>query len=483
MIVSDGVWEYYSHLQVLNTLLLYLAAKKIHRLATFMPPQHGKSELISKYFPAWFLGTFPRERVLHASYEADFAGYWSRHTRDIIREYGKEIFNVEVNPEAAAAKHWELLNFKGGMQSSGVGGPLTGKKGSLINIDDPHKNYQEASSETYQTVAEDWYTTAVDTRLPKNGILNLVMTRWHPKDLGGRIFEVEDKVYADEALPFLEDGGVYKDTWVVLNLPAICEEPAHDVLGRGEGEALCPELFPLDVLIAKQKRMTKHRFGALYQQHPTPRDGDLFDEDMFRVVREDPRAAIVNRLRWWDLAGTEASLKNDPDWTVGLLLGNTADGRVWGLGMERFRKGPAKVRARVENVVVRDGPDVRQRMGLDPGQAGIDQIDSYRKLLRGYPFRGVRESGSKYVRADTVAGVLEVEGPMYLYEDGTGWTDDFLDEVLEYPNSAYKDIVDSLSNGYPELMRGYRKGTRRAVSEKRYTFADKRSAGRYEFSV
>ena len=41
-----------------------------------MPPRHGKSELVSRYFPAWYLGTHPDKRIILASYEADFAATW-----------------------------------------------------------------------------------------------------------------------------------------------------------------------------------------------------------------------------------------------------------------------------------------------------------------------------------------------------------------------------------------------------------------------
>ena len=53
-----------------------------------MPPQHGKSELCSKYLPAWFLGTHPHHRVILTSYEADFAGTWGRKSRDLLDRFG-----------------------------------------------------------------------------------------------------------------------------------------------------------------------------------------------------------------------------------------------------------------------------------------------------------------------------------------------------------------------------------------------------------
>ena len=42
-------------------------------LIVSMPPQHGKSELCSRYLPAWYLGMHPQRRVILTGYEADFA--------------------------------------------------------------------------------------------------------------------------------------------------------------------------------------------------------------------------------------------------------------------------------------------------------------------------------------------------------------------------------------------------------------------------
>jgi hypothetical protein len=68
----------------------------------FMPPRHGKSELDSRYFPAWFLGLFPDRRVILASYEASFAASWGRKARDVLEEHGAGLFGgVKVRRDSA----------------------------------------------------------------------------------------------------------------------------------------------------------------------------------------------------------------------------------------------------------------------------------------------------------------------------------------------------------------------------------------------
>ena len=117
-----------------------------------MPPRHGKSELISKYFPAWYIGTHPDERIILSSYEADFASTWGRQARDILTRHSND-FNIKLNENSAASNRWNIADHNGGMMTAGVGGAITGKGADILIIDDPVKNAEEANSETYRNKA------------------------------------------------------------------------------------------------------------------------------------------------------------------------------------------------------------------------------------------------------------------------------------------------------------------------------------------
>ena len=86
IIASGGRWEPAPHLELLNDQLMRIADGEINRLMVYMPPRHGKSWLISKFTPAWYLGMFPDRRVILTSYEADFAAQWGRRARDLLEE-------------------------------------------------------------------------------------------------------------------------------------------------------------------------------------------------------------------------------------------------------------------------------------------------------------------------------------------------------------------------------------------------------------
>jgi len=71
-----------------------LIAKKCHqliegklgtdKLMLFLPPQHGKSEIVSRKFPAWVLGRNPRAKIVGVSYSSDLAQQFSRSIQRTI---------------------------------------------------------------------------------------------------------------------------------------------------------------------------------------------------------------------------------------------------------------------------------------------------------------------------------------------------------------------------------------------------------------
>src|SRR6188508_708829 len=69
-----------------------LVAKKLdevlagtcRRLMIFMPPQNGKSELVSRRFPAYALGKKPNTRIIACSYGDTLAQDMSRDVQKIM---------------------------------------------------------------------------------------------------------------------------------------------------------------------------------------------------------------------------------------------------------------------------------------------------------------------------------------------------------------------------------------------------------------
>src|SRR6266446_4573589 len=69
--------------------------------------------------------------------------------------------------------------------------------------------------------------------------------------------------------------------------------------------------------------------------------GLYFKREWCAVVDEVP--ADLEIVRYWDLAATEKTELNDPDWTVGIKLGRDKNGGCWLLDMVRERANPGDV--------------------------------------------------------------------------------------------------------------------------------------------
>ncbi len=81
-------YRWYKHCEILCDVLQRAADGKIKRLMVFMPPRHGKSELCSRLFSAYFLYRYPQRWVAVTSYAADLAYTLSRAAQENYREAG-----------------------------------------------------------------------------------------------------------------------------------------------------------------------------------------------------------------------------------------------------------------------------------------------------------------------------------------------------------------------------------------------------------
>jgi predicted phage terminase large subunit-like protein len=380
------------------------------------PPQHGKSEFLSKHVPTWYLGTFPDRKIILSSYESSSAQQWGRRSRDLMEEHGEELFGVKVNPNSSSAASWELVGHQGSMNTAGVGGPITGKGAHLFIIDDPVKNSEEANSPIDRAKKWEWWKTTARTRLSPDGQVILIMTRWHEDDLAGQLIKAQN-----------EEGG---DKWAVLNFPALAEE--DDILGREVGEALWPGRYDKKYLEATKIAMGPFWWAALYQQRPAPLEGALFKiEWLSRRYQKPPQTSVV--VQAWDTAFTE---RQTGDYSACVTLGETEMGwavlDVW--------------RGRVEY------PDLQRmavqqyekwkptRVLIEDKASGQSLVQSLRRSTR-LPIVPVKPEGDKVLRANRVTGFLDA-GRLELPQSA-GWLDDFIDEVITFPNGAHDDQVDA----------------------------------------
>lgn len=268
---SRGQWQRAKHLDLLCSKLEAVERGEIKRLIITLPPRYGKSEVTSKHFPAWYLGRHPEHEIILTSYAAEIAEDFSRIDREVIREFGDELFGISLAQDSKAVNRWAVVDtktkkkYRGGLISVGAGGPLTGRGAHIAIIDDPFKGEEDSHSPTKRKKVINWYQSVLRTRLAPGGAVILIQTRWHKGDLAGYLIGEMEQA----------DG----EKWEVLNLPAIAGD--GDPLGRAPGEALWPERFSLEELLKTKKAVHAYWWNCLYMQTPGDPEGGKFKRQFF----------------------------------------------------------------------------------------------------------------------------------------------------------------------------------------------------------
>ena len=166
------------HHRILADLLMNLADGKKDRVCVNIPPRHGKSQLVSIYFPAWFLGRYPNKKVLMVSHTTDLAVDFGRKVRNIIDTAAyKEVYpTVLLASDNKSAGRWNT-NMGGEYYACGVGSALAGRGADLLLVDDPH-NEQDIINGNFDVFekAYEWFTYGARTRLMPGGRVAIIQT-------------------------------------------------------------------------------------------------------------------------------------------------------------------------------------------------------------------------------------------------------------------------------------------------------------------
>lgn len=295
---------------------------EVKRLMLFVPPRHGKSELGSIMFPAWYLGKHPEKEIITSSYSAELAQDFGYKTRNLVdtQEY-QELFTTKLRDDSKSKAKW-LTQQGGGYTAVGVGGAITGRGADILIIDDPIKNREEAESLTIREKIWSWYTSTAYTRLEKNGAVILILTRWHQDDLAGRLLKAQ------------QEGG---DKWEVVKFPAIATE---NELFRVEGEALWKDKYDIDALNQIKNTVGIYDWSALYQQEPVSSESQEFKPDYFQYRTIDDVLSLDTRRTL--TIDTAISQKASADYT-GFCLNFTDRENKWNIKAWKKKISPLEL--------------------------------------------------------------------------------------------------------------------------------------------
>lgn len=427
-------YRWYPYVEQLSAVLEQVASGDISRLMIFAPPRHGKSELVSRLFSAYYLYRYPGRWVGINSYSAELAYTFSRNARDNYQRAGGTL-----RTDAYAVKQWETGK-GGGLWAAGVGGPITGKGFHLGIIDDPLKNAEDASSLVIRDKQWDWYNSTFYTRQEPNAAIILIQTRWHEDDLSGRIITSE----IDEP-----------ESWHVVHLEAVKDDTLPDYPdtftllpdGRQPGEALNPDRYPSTKLEKIRNRIGLYFFGALYQQRPRPRDGDMFKREWFEIVHAVPHLERV--VRFWDKAGT----KDAGAYTAGVLMGRARGGYyvldlIMGQWDASAREGVISQTLAADKAAY---GHVVTYIEQEPGSGGKESAESTIRNNPGYSIIADRPTGDKATRAEPFAAQAGISNVKLL---SGAWNSRYLDILTSFPKGTVKDPVDASSGSFLHLVIG-----------------------------
>lgn len=438
-----GLYKHFPHTDLICEHLQPIADGEQKFIIIEMPPRHGKSMTTTETFPSYYVMKNPTKRVITVSYADTLARKFGRKNRDKVKLVGQKLFNVNISPLVSKANDWELENSGGGMISVGITGGATGHGADLLVIDDPFKNREEAESLLMRDkVFEEWESTFL-TRLHGGGSIIIIMTRWHEDDLIGRLLKKSN----------------FK--WERLRLPAVAEDE-NDLLQREVGEPLCPGLgYDKKWADDKKIQVGSRTWASLYQQRPSPADGNIFKRHWFRyyVPNEEFRrkydlgdeVKVLPRLFDKSVQSWDCTFKDTKksDFVAGHVW-NRKQGEFFMLDREHDRMNlPATISA-IRRLSTK-WPDAIAKYIEDKanGPAVMQMLKG--ELTGMIP---VEPDGGKEARANAVSPLFEAGNvylPHPLYKP---WVEEVIEELVSFPNGQHDDDVDAATQALNKLRIG-----------------------------
>ena len=387
-----------------------------------VPPQFGKSKTITECLPSWFIMRNPDKGVIICSYNADFAEKFGDSNRQKVKEFGKNLFGLEISDSQDNKTLFQIKKHEGQVLSTGIFGTLTGNPASLLIIDDPYKSNLEADSEDYRNKVYGVVKSAAETRLnPLGSALVIIHTRWHEDDLIGRYKE--------------EDGVIY------INIPCFWEDGIDKLLHRKIGEILAPELGHTPEWVERKRKSLGNKiFNALYQGKPYVEGGNIIQRKDIKWYNKKSIPTIFEELTLSaDLSFGGQKSTNDPSCIT-----------IWGrIGADHYLLKIINKRMSFTETLERlqylcgEFPTMRKKI-VEKKANGNATIEMLNQRIGGFvPFDP--KSDSKENRLKLVAPYFE-SGNIYFPEESVEQNiEEYVNQLLKFPSVVHDDFVDTIS--------------------------------------
>ena len=416
------------HHRMLADMLMDIAEGKKDRICVNIPPRHGKSQLVSIFFPAWFLGRNPNKKVMMVSHTTDLAVDFGRKVRNLIStdEYSTIFPTVKLAIDSKSAGRWNT-NSGGEYYACGIGSSIAGRGADLLLVDDPHSE-QDVINGNFEVFekAYDWFTFGARTRLMPGGRVAIIQTRWHMDDLTGRV--TRDMGQNERA-----------DQYEVMEFPAILDI-VNKKTHKSEQKPLWPEFFDLDALLRTKASMPAFQWNAQYQQEPTAEEASLIKREWWGIWKEEYPPECEYVIMSLDAA---AETHNRADYTAlttwGVFLNEHEDNYNIILlnSIKRRMEFPELKELALEEYEEWE-PDAFIVEKKNSGTALYQEMRRSGLPVQEYtPHRG---SGDKLARLNSVSDIV-ASGLCWVPE--TRWAEEVVEEIAGFPFMSHDDLVDA----------------------------------------
>lgn len=387
-----------------------------------MPPRHGKSMTITETLPSYFMGKYPKSKVILTAYSSTLANDFAKVNSRKMEEHN--LFSVKVLTDNQ--DRMELSN--GSMcVKAGILGGITGKGANLMIIDDPIKTAEEARSEVHREKVWKEWTMSLSTRFEPPTIIILIMTRWHEDDLAGRLLNPE----YGEVLP-----------WQVVNLPL--EAETNDVLNRQPGEPLWADRYGYEFI--RERKQYPESFNALYQGRPSSEEGNILKRDAWKYY--DNRIEFIETLPTM-IMSIDASFKDTDN-------SDNCSIQIWGKKLANYYMVDNVTRRMNFTVAIQTIVNLLQKYPkigakyVEDKANGTAIINVLNQKVGGFvAVKADASTGGKVARVHAIEPWI-TSGNVFLPREP--WTHDFVEECASFPNGAHDDQVDAMSQALNKLI-------------------------------
>ena len=398
------------------------------RLCIVQPPRTAKSSTITLSFPFWLILMNPELNILIVNYNDKLANRFGTRLRQLFIDNEELLASRDIYLSKAehAKASFRFENSKGNLLGSinlvGVGGTITGTDVDICICDDLIKGFKDTTKKLLDDLYE-WFKEIIIPRLEPHSKLFVLGTRWHTKDIIGRLIENHSEKYR------------------FIHLKALNED----------GSCIWPNKYTPEYFEDRRNEIGDRIFEAQYQGQPLDETGDFFNLDniIFEESFDYRNPLITGKCRSWDFAYSDEEPGKDNDYTASCKMYRLLNDTYYVTDVTMSRYGDDLLRI-VKNIARQDTPNIPILMETGTkGGAAKELYNQYKKHFTGYRTQQSEPVGSKVDRATAFKYAL-MDGKIRFVLN-SNQREILLKQLKGFPLAKHDDLVDALSYAYSFL--------------------------------